>query len=66
MSSFYPVYSKDFCVWRAEFPERQVGLQEVCPESNMCWETVSERGNVELSIADAVASAGLSSEAGCS
>ena len=53
-------------MWHAEFPERQVGLQEVCPESNTCWETVSERGNVELSIADAVASAGLSSEAGCS
>lgn len=46
----------------AEFPERQVGLQEVCPESNTRWETVSERGNFELSTADAGASVGLSSE----
>lgn len=60
MSSFYPVCSKDFCVLHAELPERQVGLQEVCPESNTCWETVSERGNFELSTADAGASAGLS------
>ena len=46
----------------AEFPERQVGLQDVCPESNTRWETVSERGNFELSTADAGASVGLSSE----
>ena len=59
---FLPCMFEGFLCVACWVPERQVGLQEDCPESNTRWETVLERGNFELSTADAGASAGLSSE----